>query len=151
MFTLTATDAYTYSENPKDQALWGDVIFASRPNGSTMSTQSGDPNVVRKSFTANGTLTGALPNWKKGGVVGISHDLGAVKGNASVTFAVGYVRQQAINYMGNPYTGYYRKRHPSTLSAVSYFLEDYDDAKAESLRMDYEISCKAIQVAGQKH
>ena len=151
MFTLTATDAYTYSENSKDQALWGDVIFASRPNGSTMSTQSGDPDVVRKSFTANGTLTGALPNWKKGRVVGIAHELGAVKGNASVTFAIGYVRQQAINYMGNSYTGYYRMRHPSTLSAISYFLEDYDDAKAESLRMDYEVSSKAIQVAGQKY
>ena len=151
MFTLTATDAYAYSENANSQALWGDAVFASRPNASTMSTQSGDPNVVRKRFITNGTLTGVLPDWKKGGVVGIAHDLGKVKGEASATFAVGYVRQQAINYMGNPYTGYYQKKHPSTLSAASHFFEDYDDAKAESLRMDYEVSSKAVQVAGQKY
>lgn len=151
MFTLTATDAYTYSENPMQQALWGDAVLASRPNSSTLTTQSGDPSVVRKSFAANGTLTGALPGWSKGGVVGIAHDLGKVNDEASATYAVGYVRQQAINYMGTPYTGYYRKQHPTTLSAVAYFLEDYVDAKAESIRMDEEVSTKAIQVAGQKY
>ena len=140
-----------YSENPNAQAPWGNAVFSSRPNGSTLSTQLGDPNVVRKAFTLNGTLTGAIPDWKKGGVVGMAHDLGSLKGEASVIFAVGYVREQAINYLGNAYTGYYRQRYPDTLSAVSYFLDDYDDAKAESVRMDKEVFTKSVEVAGHKY
>jgi hypothetical protein len=151
MFTLSVPDSYTYSENFMGQALWGDAVFSSRPNSSIMSTQSGSPSNVREGFAVNGTLTGALPDWQKDGVVGIAHDMGTVKGQSSVTYAVGYVRQQAINYLGTPYTGYYWKQYSSTMGAVSYFLDDYDDAKAESIRMDEEISTKSIEVAGQKY
>lgn len=152
MFTLSAANSYTYSENENAQALWGDAIFASRPsNHSTISTEAGDPSGVRKNFAVNGTLTGAFPGWKKGRVVGIAHDLGTVTGESSVTYAVGYVREQAVNFLGNAYTGYYRQSYPDTLSAISYFLDDYEDANAESGRLDDDILVKSIQVAGHKY
>ena len=152
MFTLSVLDAYTYSENEKAQALWGDTIFASGPsNQSTLSSEAGDPNVVRKNFAANGTLTGAIAPWKKGGIVGIAHELGSVKDGSSVTYVVGYVREQAVNYLGQAYTGYFRHLYPNTINALSYFLDDYEDANTESVILDDQILIKSIEVSGQKY
>lgn len=106
---------------------------------------------MRKGFASQGSLTGAMPAWAKDGVVGIAHDLGSVKEEKAVTFAIGYVREQAINYMGTAYTGYYRAQYPKTISAVSYFLDDFSDAQTESLTVDSLMSSKAAEVAGTNH
>jgi hypothetical protein len=149
-FELSVDGAATYEE-VNDMALWGDVVFASRPeNLSTVTYQSGNPASVRGQFASNGTLSGSAPTFAPGDVVGIAHDLGRVS-NASVTFAVGYVREEAINYLGSPRTGYYRASYADTVSAVSYFFDDYAAANAESLAMDSELEQKAVAAAGTNY
>jgi hypothetical protein len=145
IFSLSAVNAATYSENKMDQALWGEVILASRPsNISILTTESGKISTVRSAFTTTGKLSGTYADWTSGGVVGIAHDLGKVKGNRAATYAVGYVREEAINYLGSAYTGYYRAKYPATLDAVTYFLDDFDAAETESLAMDQDLATKSI-------
>lgn len=135
-----------------DQALWGDAILASRPyNSSTVTTQSGKMTAVRAAFAQVGSLSGACADWTSDGVVGISHALGKVKGSQFVTYAVGYVREEAINYLGTSYTGYYRASYPATNDAVSYFLDDYSSAHTESLNMDTDLATKSLAVVGTNY
>lgn len=151
-FSLNATNSWTYSQSGNDQALWGEVVYASRPsNTSKLTVESGDPDIVREAFVTNGTLSGATPAWTSGGVVALAHDLGDVKDKTCATFAVGYVREEAINYLGAAYTGYYRATYPDTLSAVSYFLDDFGAADSESATMDSDVSSKAIDVGGTNY
>lgn len=116
-----------------------------------MTTQSGDRSTVRSHFVKNGDLCGEHSDWSAGGVVGISHDLGYIFGSRSATLAVGYVREKAINYLGEPYTGYYRGVYPDTVDAVSAFLDDFNLAQAESLTLDSITSIRSKSVAGQKY
>ncbi|CZR51828.1 related to glutaminase A [Phialocephala subalpina] len=151
MFSMSAVGTSKYSQR-MEQALWGDVILASRAsNSSKLSIQAGDRAAVRKAFAGAGSLTGATPDWNANGVMGMAHDLGLVRGDSAVTFAVGYVREDAINYLGRPYTGYYRSSYPNTLDAVSYFLDDLQDAEDESLRLDSDVIGKSTAVAGTNY
>jgi hypothetical protein len=102
-------------------------------------------------FVKSGKLAAGGQQCKSGGIVALSHDLGVVTGDQEVTFAVGYVREKAINYLGKAYTGYYRAEHPDTYQAVIYFLNDYSDAFSESLILDQKLSTAAKSVAGQKY
>ncbi|KAG0649827.1 Glutaminase A [Hyphodiscus hymeniophilus] len=149
LFELSVDGATTYEE-VNDMALWGDVVFASRPsNSSSVTQQSGLPSSVRAQFASNGTLDGVTSRFSAGDVVGIAHDLGQAGG--SVTFAIGYVREAAVNYLANSRTGYYRASYPETPSAVSYFFDDYPAAQAESLIMDAELEQKAVAAAGTNY
>lgn len=152
LYQLSASGAATYSE-ANDRALWGQAVYASRPlNSSKLSTQSGPADTVRSQFSGNGTLTGDLPPWSAGGVVGIAHDLGELCiDEKGVTFAVGYVREQAINYLGNARTGYYRATYHDTASAVSHFLDDYADAQSESQGFDTSLADKATASSGTNY
>ena len=150
VFELSVDNAVTYEEM-NDMALWGDVVFASRPeNLSIVTYQSGNPASVRGQFASNGTLSVSAPTFVTGDVVGISHDLGEIS-NASVTFAMGYVREEAINYLGNARTGYYRASYHDIVSAVSYFFDDYAAANAESFVIDSEVEKKAMATAGTNY
>lgn len=149
--SLTVEDAALYTEGD-DMALWGQVILASRPeNVSSLSALAGDPKVVRDRFTKGGDLSSADSTWSVGSVVALAHDLGSVTGEASVNFAVGYERKDAINYLGESYTGYYRAEYPTTHEALSYFLDDYEDAFWESLEFDRELQTFATGAAGSKY
>ncbi|KAL1964735.1 hypothetical protein VTN77DRAFT_6602 [Rasamsonia byssochlamydoides] len=152
LYSVSLADPPLYTESD-DQALWGDVIYASRPSStSVLSTQFGNATSVRSQFAANGSLTDSQDTaWTPGDVVAFAHDLGNVEGNQSVTFAVGYVREAAVNYLGDAYTGYYRAQYPDTPSAVSHFLDDYADAEAEAAALDETISSKATAVAGSNY
>lgn len=147
---MSALGTATYSQ-AHQQALWGDVILASRPsNSSTLNFQAGDRAAVRQAFV-NGNLTGATPDWTQNGVMAMAQDLGKVHGDEAVTFAIGYVREDAIDYLERPYTGYYRATYPKTLDAVSYFLDDFEDATDESLRLDSDVVAKSTMVAGTNY
>lgn len=89
--------------------------------------------------------------WSTGDVVAFAHDLGNVADNQSVTFAVGYVREAAINYLGEAYTGYYRSQYQDIPSAVAHFLDDYAAAAAEAATLDAAISSRATAVAGSNY
>lgn len=148
---LSANGAATYSED-KDQALWGQAVYASRPsNSSKLSTQSGPSNTVRSQFAINGTLTGQQPPWTAGGVVALAHDLGTVSTKKCVTFAVGYVREEAVNYLGNARTAYYRATYSDTTSAITHFLDDFSDAQTESQSLDTSLAGKASASAGTNY
>lgn len=135
-----------------EQALWGETVLASRPSTSSkLTAESGDRDAVRGYFASNGTLTGEAKPWSKGGVVAISHDLGHVKEEQSVTLAIGYVREEVINYLGTPYTGYYRSQYPDTNSVVSHFLDDFEDAQTEAKALDSDVSSKSGQVGGSNY
>lgn len=141
-----------------DQALWGEVIFSSQPSASSnISFQTGDQVTVRGQFATHGILIDAVPDWTpggltgEGGVVAISHDLGTVSTEISVTYAIGYVREKAINYLGTPYTGYYRATYPETVDAVAHFFDDYSAAYTESQILDANLSSKATAVAGSNY
>lgn len=149
MYSMDIKDVDKYSEN-HDMALWGQAILASRSSKSKLSSASGASQKVRSQFAEDGKLAGD-EDWTGDGVVAMSHDLGRVTGGRSVNFAVGYVREEAINYLGDAYTGYYRAQYPKTFDAVSYFLDDYHDASQESAALDSELSTKAKASAGQKY
>lgn len=149
MYSLDVKNAAKYSEG-FDMALWGQAILATRPSKSKLSASSGDARGVRSQFARDGKVAGD-EEWTDDGVVALSHDLGRVTGDLSVNFAVGYVREEAINYLGDAYTGYYRAEYPDTFGAVSYFLDDYDDAFQESIALDSELITKAKAAAGQKY
>lgn len=148
MYSLDVEDAAKYSES-YDMALWGQAILASRPSKSKLSYSSGPAQAVRSQFASTGKID-EDHEWTDG-VVAMSHDLGLVVGDKSVNFAVGYVREEAINYLGDAYTGYYRAEYPETLDAVSYFLDDYRHAFHESIALDSKLDAKAKEVAGQKY
>jgi len=148
---MSAVGTHTYAENSMDQALWGEAILASRPSDSTLTTQSGERTDVRNTFASTGTLAGTYADWTSSGVVGIAHDLGLVKETTAVTIAVGFVREEAINYLGAVYTGYYRASYPKTTDAVAYFLDDLYAAEVESLALDVDLSDKATNVGGTNY
>ncbi|RAL60623.1 hypothetical protein DID88_009941 [Monilinia fructigena] len=150
-FSIKANNRGTYSE-ASDQALWGEAIYSSQPSlTSTLTTKSGDRTAIRELFSSTGALSGDVGTWTTDGVAGISHDLGRVTGTSSVTYAVGYVREAAINYLGTPYTGYYRAKYPKTIDALEHFFGDYEYALAESQTIDSELSAAATQVAGTNY
>ncbi|KAL6233109.1 hypothetical protein BDW75DRAFT_252224 [Aspergillus navahoensis] len=119
-YSLTVKDTIPYTENG-DMATWGEAVLSSRQAPqSELSFSSGRRREVRAQFVNNGKLSENDKPWVPGGIVAFSHDLGNVSGEKSVNFAVGYVRKEAINYLGKPYTGYYRAHYPSTYKAFKY-------------------------------
>lgn len=137
VFQIETVGAATFSQNSDGQALWGSAIYATRPsNSSSFSTASGPSLNVREIFVNNGNLTGDHANWSSTGVVALAHDLGTTAHGSAVTFAIGHVREESINFLGDTQTGYYRATYSSTVDAVVHFLDDYDDANTESVRLD---------------
>lgn len=152
VFQLAVANAVLYSQNPRDQALWGQVVFASRPSSSSVLTsQSGCAASVRGQFVTSGALSGALPSYAAKDVVGLAHDLGSVSTEQSVTFAIGYTREAEVNYLGNERTGYYRATYPDPVSAVGHFLDDYAAAATESKSIDSTLENRAVKAAGTNY
>lgn len=152
VFQLTVGGAKTYTQNAMDQALWGEVVYASRPsNSSKLTVQSGAATSVRGLFASNGTLSGSTPAYAAKNVVAIAQDLGSISSSASVTYAIGYTRDAAINYLGNARASYYSSMYEDSILAVNHFLDDYGDAASESSALDSTIDSKAGSVAGANY
>lgn len=150
IYSLSVKDAPTYAED-SDMALWGHAILAAQPtSSSTLSSGSGKRKDVHSQFVERGKLLNSGP-WLQGSIVALAHDLGTFSGQQSVNFAVGYVRDEAISYLGRAYTSYYRAAYPHTFQAVTHFLDDYPDALAESRALDLAMAAQAKSVAGQKY
>jgi hypothetical protein len=151
MFELSVDGAAQYSENANSQALWGQTVLgADASTRITISHASGTSSALRAEFANKGSLSNTTPSFATGNVVAISQGLGSVK-TGSVSFGIGYVRQAAINYLGNARTGYYRAQYPDTLSALSFFFDDYADAYSESLASDALLEQKAVAAAGTNY
>ncbi|KAL8779313.1 MAG: hypothetical protein Q9213_006993, partial [Squamulea squamosa] len=152
VFQLSVDGAVTYTQNAMDQALWGEAVFASRSsNSSRLAIQSGPMNSVRGLFARNGTLSGSTPTYAAKDVVAIAQDLGPISSTASVTYAIGYTRDAAVNYLGNARALYYSATYKDSISAVSHFLDDYTDAASEASALDANIDSKATGAAGTNY
>ncbi|KAL4736467.1 DUF1793-domain-containing protein [Aspergillus similis] len=150
-YSLNVKDAIPYTEN-SDMATWGEAILSSRQAPqSELSYSSGRRGEVRSQFVNDGKLSGSDEPWVPGGIVAFSHDLGTVSGEQSINFAVGYVREAAINYLGKPYTGYYRAHYFNTYKALSHFFDDYPAAVVESKIVDSEMAAQAAVAGGNKY
>ena len=149
--SLSVENAVQYTE-ADDMALWGQAILAScQSNSSALSAASGGPKPIRGHFALQSHLSGLDSSRPGKGIAALAHDLGLVTTSASVNFAVGYERKDAINYLGEAYTGFYRAECPTTHEAVSFFLNDYEDALQESLQLDHELATHATAVAGSNY
>ncbi|KAJ5385872.1 hypothetical protein N7509_008413 [Penicillium cosmopolitanum] len=152
VFQIEANGASTYSQNSNGQALWGSAVYATRPSASsTLSTQSGPRVAVRDQFVNNGTLSGNHAAWSSGGVVAFAHDLGTTTSASAVTFAIGHVREESIDFLGEAQTGYYRASYKSTTAAVVHFLDDYSSAKSESTDFDSLIESTGTSSYGSNY
>ncbi|KAI9657961.1 MAG: hypothetical protein M1821_002618 [Bathelium mastoideum] len=152
-YELTANGQATYSQSANEQALWGQAVFATQAvSGKALSYGSGPAASVRNQFAQKGSLTDARV-WQSGAsdVVGFSHSLGQVSSGTTVRFAVGYVREAAINYFGEAQTHYYRSQYPDIPSAVNQFFDDYEAAYNESQSLDAEVQNTGTSVAGSKY
>ncbi|KIY43959.1 DUF1793-domain-containing protein [Fistulina hepatica ATCC 64428] len=126
VYRLSADGGVTYAQNANEMALWGEAVHAIRNvEGVSLSVGSGPSATIRQQFITDGFLPGDLLSWTSGGVVAFACDIGSVIDDAAVTFAIGYVREAAVNYLGDPQTGYYRIEYPDTMDAVVHFLDDY--------------------------
>lgn len=152
VYQITPSNPALYSESDNGQALWGEAVYATKPsNGSTLTSESGSPSTVRSAFVSDGALSDSHSSWTSGGVVGFAHDLGTISSSSAVTFAIGHVREEAINYLGSAQTGYYRASYPETVAAVTYFLDDYSDAASESTTFDDLIQSSGTSAYGSNY
>lgn len=151
VYQISPQNPITYAENSNSQALWGSAVYATRASSlDSLSTASGPALSLRQQFVNNGILDGSHADWATGGVVAFAHDLQNTLG-ASVTFAIGHVREQSINYMGAAQTGYYRASVSQTDDAVSYFLNDYPAASQESTTLDTLIQNTGTSAYGSNY
>jgi hypothetical protein len=150
-YALKVDNAVPYTEEG-DMATWGEAILSSHQSGqSKLSFSSGKREQIRSQFVDYGKLCGKDVPWTPGGIVAFAHDLGSVSGESSVLFAVGYAREEAINYLGKAYTGYYRSEFPDTYKALEWFFGDYPAALLESKIVDTEMTSQATVVGGHKY
>ena len=149
LFTLTPGGAPKYSED-KDMAQWGSAVYGTTPNESNVTSHIGQMDATRADFVANGRLTGEW-KWTPGSVVAHTHDLGSVGGPSTpknVTYVVGFVRDEAINYMGNPRSNYWRSACNDINCAVVRMDLDFESADIEARLFDVKLNNKATAAGG---
>ncbi|MCJ1388781.1 hypothetical protein MMC18_001631 [Xylographa bjoerkii] len=140
-----------HEKSPQDQmATWGSVVFASKPaqnsvppKDSTLTSQSGVPNEVYAAFVSSGSLNNKHDPYTAGNLMAFAHDLGVIDFNLSAIFSIGLDRLFAIDFLGNPQTGYYRSVYDEIPAAVDAFISDYEAAEIESRSFDNQIEAAA--------
>ena len=137
---------YAQQDN-NEMAQWGSAVYCTRENASKLSRVFDSVNTARSSFVKSGALSGEQ-NPGADTVVAYSHDLGTLQGTENVTFVIGNVREPAINYLGNPQSGYYRSSCQDVYCDCVRMLDDLHDADAESRTLDAAIQAKAESAAG---
>ena len=132
IFVLNPGGAATYSEY-NDTAQWGSPVYCARGDPYKLTATVGGINEVRAAFSQNGTLDGPW-QWQSGSVVAYSQNLGKLQaGKASnVFFAIGYWREPAINYLGNPRAQYFKSTCADPQCGCIHIMDDYGDADAEA-------------------
>ena len=154
-YTTSSTAGFFWFYNPdeilftesSDMATYGSVIFATT-TGSAVTYACDTAANVYSTFASSGSLT-ASTTCSGSDLAALSKDLGSVDSSSpgSVTFAVGFDRVHAINYLGNSQTGYYRSKWPTIAGAVEYFLGDYDSVYATSITFDADVRSKSEAVS----
>ncbi|KAM0718295.1 hypothetical protein Q7P37_006627 [Cladosporium fusiforme] len=128
-----------FTETNEAMATYGTVVWSTDSIEGTSHAQGTAADII-SGFAKNGVLTGN-ENGNSRDLAAFSKDLGKVSGKdkKSVTFAIGFDRADAINYLGDTQTGFYRSRWPTISEAVDFFLQDYGNANSASGRFDKEV------------
>ena len=150
MYTLSVKNATTYALAARgDQALWGTVVLAAG-NSSNADVQSanGVTSTIRDLFASSGTLASAGGNFLAGDIVALTQ---AISSNSNATFVIGYVRDSAINYLGQPQTHYYRSVYNDTLSAVQAFMLDYSVLSDAAQQLERSLTNDANAIGGTNY
>jgi Domain of unknown function (DUF5127) len=135
-----------FTEN-SDMATYGSVVFATT-TGSAVTHACDTAVNVYAAFGSTGSLT-ASKTCTGTDLAVLSKNLGFVNEilAGSVTFAVGFDREQTINYLGQTQVGYYRSKWPTVPDAVEYFLGDYLVALATSFVFDADVRLRSQAVS----
>ena len=133
-----------------DMATYGSVIFAIETGNSVTRDCAAAADIFSK-FSSSGKLKPSATPGNCGAfdVAALAKDLGSCGQDAnSVTFAVGLDRVQAINYLNETQTGYYRTKYPTVSEAVEYVLGDnYQSSLKTSLAFDTAVRSKSASVS----
>ncbi|KAF2771578.1 glutaminase A L-glutamine amidohydrolase [Teratosphaeria nubilosa] len=129
-----------------DQATYGSVIFGTT-TGSSVSAAADKASNIYSNFASKGSAAASSRSISTTSLAALAKNLGSVT-SGSVTFAVGFERPQAINYLGAAQTGLYRSQWPTVASALSFFLSDYSDVYNTSLCFDIEVRTRSEAVSG---
>lgn len=137
-----------FTETDEAMATYGTVVWGTDSDNGT-SHGEGPAAKIIADFVKTGNIT-TKENSNSRDLAAFSKDLGKVSGRnkKSATFAVGFDRTDAIDYLGDTQTGFYRSRWPTVSEAVEFFLQDYENVKAESSSFDREVRKRSEAVSG---
>jgi hypothetical protein len=138
-FQFHNPDEIPFTETDEAMATYGSVIWATTDDNAT-SYASGTTVDVLDGFARTGVVT-TSGDHKYHDLAALSRDLGLIppKATRNVTFTVGFDRTDAIYYLGDIQTGYYRSRWPTTPEAVDFVLQDRETAGLASQAFDREV------------
>jgi len=138
-FQFHNPDEILFTETNEAMATYGTVIWATTNDNATTHA-SGTAEDLLDGFAKTGAVN---PSGDHGyhDLAALSKDLGLILPNETrnVTFAVGFDRTDAINYLGDIQTGYYRTRWATIPEAVDFVLQDYENATSASQKFDREV------------
>ena len=138
-FQFHNPDEILFTETNEAMATYGTVVWATADDNATTHA-SGTTADILDGFAKTGTVT-ASEDHKYHDLAALSKDLGLIppKETRNVTFVVGFDRTDAINYLGDIQTGYYRTRWSTIPEAVDFVLQDYENATSASQGFDREV------------
>lgn len=154
-YTATQNTGFFVFHNPdqvpftevNDQATWGSVIFGTNANDNVTHAANA-AKTVYSAFMDNGNLAAIGTTASGTNLAAVSKDLGNVDSQgAGITFAVGFERNAAINYLGDEQTGVHRRQWPDIPDAFDFFLGNYGDAYATSIAFDKTVRSRAESVS----
>ncbi|EPT04923.1 hypothetical protein FOMPIDRAFT_1057715 [Fomitopsis schrenkii] len=143
-----------------NQATDGTAYYAMLLNTDTPTWQTGQDILVRANFNnSEGHLAyssdlnfrAITDDWP---VFALAVDLGSISSTSSpVVWAVGYVRDPALNYTtptgyAQPRHPYYRTQYDNAEDMLNAFLTDFDDAQKRSTQLDQQLIQNATEAGG---
>jgi hypothetical protein len=146
-FQFHNPDEILFTETNEAMATYGTVIWATTNDNATTHA-SGTTADLLDGFAKTGALI-TSEDHKYYDLAALSKDLGLIppKETRNVTFAVGFDRTDAINYLGDIQTGYYRTRWPTIPEAVDFVLQDYENLNSASQAFDREVRDRSEAVS----
>jgi hypothetical protein len=146
-FRFHNPDEILFTETNEAMATYGTVVWATA-NDDLTSHASGNVSGIFDGFFKTGVVTTAEDHGYHD-LAALSKDLGLIPAGEmrNVTFAVGFDRTDAINYLGDIQTGFYRSQWPTIPEAVDFVLQDYDTTYSASQDFDREIRARSEAVS----
>ncbi|KAG5949035.1 hypothetical protein E4U53_006048 [Claviceps sorghi] len=148
-----------FGEND-DNAVWGNWYWSAADTPG-MTYEIGADTDVRGQFFAEGRLNNEVDSQfrainERWPVFAFSRDLGKVKSNAvSTLFTIGIAQKNSIEFTGQAdqpqavpslWTSYFSEK-----DLVTFFFQDYNDARHASNRLDTRIQRDSVAAGGQDY